>query len=158
MGKHPALVVRMMHRIILEAEQSAFYRPASVSRPLADRTRIAESVARGACDITNSVGAKVLVAFTESGLTARFASGARPSAPIIGLSPNAKTLRQLCLLWGVIPIYVEHLRDSDEMIKRAHALLLANGTVTPGDSFVAVFGAPVGVSGTTNAIQVKVVE
>jgi pyruvate kinase len=44
------------------------------------------------------------------------------------------------------------------MIQRAHALLLNNGIVVPGDCFVAIFGAPVGVSGTTNAIQVKVVE
>ncbi len=157
MGNHPALVVRMMHRIIVEAEQSSFYRP-SGSRAVAERTRVAESIARGACEIAKSVGAKVLVAFTESGSTARFASGARPTAAIIGLSPNVKTLRQLCLLWGIVPMYVEHLRDSDEMIQRAHALLLANGFVAPGDSFVAVFGAPVGVAGTTNAIQVKVVE
>lgn len=157
MGKHPALVVQMMHRIVLEAEQSSFYRP-TPSRASGERSRIAESIARGACEIATSVGAKVLVAFTESGQTARFASGARPAAAIIGLSPNVKTLRQMCLLWGIVPLYVEHLRDSDEMIKRAHGLLLAAGVVTPGDSFVAVFGAPVGVSGTTNAIQVKVVE
>lgn len=157
MGKHPALVVRMMHRIVLEAEQSDFYRPAA-SRPVSHRSRIAEAVARGACDIANAVGAKVIVAFTESGLTARFASGARPSSAIIGLSPNPKTLRQLCLLWGVVPLYIEHLHDSDEMVQRAHGLLLANGIVAPGDSFVAAYGAPVGVSGTTNAIQVKVVE
>jgi pyruvate kinase len=157
MGDHPALVVRMMHRIIVEAEQSAFYKPFA-PRTNIDRARIAESIARGACDIAASVGAKVLVAFTESGLTARFASGARPSVPIIGLSPNLKTLRQLCLLWGVVPHFVEPLRDSDAMIQRAHALLMSNGIVTHGDSFVAIYGAPVGVSGTTNAIQVKVVE
>ncbi len=157
MGAHPTLVVKMMHRIIVEAEQSPFYQPPG-SRPFGDRARIAESIARGACAIAASVGAKVLVAFTESGVTARFASGARPSVPIIGLSPNIKTLRQLCLLWGVVPHFVEPLRASDEMIERAHALLLHQGIVAPGDSFVTIFGAPVGVSGTTNAIQVKVVE
>jgi pyruvate kinase len=158
MGEHPGLVVRMMHRIIVEAEQSPFYRPPGSRAGGADRARIAESVARGACDIAASVGAKVLVAFSESGLTARFASGARPSVAIIGISPNVKTLRQLCLLWGVVPMFVEPLRASDEMIARANGLLLHHGIVAPGDSFVAIFGAPVGVSGTTNAIQVKVVE
>lgn len=156
-GAHPALVVRTMHKIIVEAEQSAFYR-ASTSRKATERARVSEAIARGACDIGAAVGSKVLVAFTESGQTARFASGARPSMPIIGLSPNIKTLRQLCLLWGIVPIFVEPLRASDEMVDRAHALLLANGIVSPGDSFVVIFGAPVGVSGTTNAIQVKVVE
>ncbi|MSP24619.1 MAG: pyruvate kinase [Myxococcales bacterium] len=156
-GEHPALVVRTMHKIIVEAEQSAFYRVNS-GKSASERARVSEAIARGACDIAASVGSKVLVAFTEGGQTARFASGARPPVPIIGLSPNIKTLRQLCLLWGIVPYYVEPLRASDEMVDRAHALLLANGIVTPGDSFVVIFGAPVGVSGTTNAIQVKVVE
>ena len=153
----PAGQIAVMHRIIVEAEQSPFYHPPG-SRVVGDRARIAESIARGACDIAASVGAKVLVAFTESGTTARFASGARPSVPIIGLSPNVKTLRQLCLLWGVVPHFVEPLRASDEMIERANALLLQHGIVAPGDSFVTIFGAPVGISGTTNAIQVKVIE
>ena len=53
---------------------------------------------------------------------------------------------------------VERALDSDQMIDRAHALLLANGIVSPGDRFVTLYGAPVGVTGSTNALQVKVVE
>jgi pyruvate kinase len=155
-GAHPALVVSTMSRIILEAEQSSFYdlQPSDLGR----RMRISEAIARNACDIAEEVGGRVIVAFTESGQTARFASQARPRVPIIGLSPNEKTLRRLALFWGVMPLHVEPLRDSDQMIDRAHALLLAQGVVSPGDSFVTIFGAPVGVSGTTNAIQVQVVE
>ena len=44
------------------------------------------------------------------------------------------------------------------MVDRASALLLAHGFVSPGDKFVAIHGAPVGVVGTTNAIRVRVVE
>jgi len=145
-----------MSRIITEAEQSSFYslRPSD----LGDRMRVSEAIARNACDIAEEIGARVIVAFTESGQTARFASQARPTVPIIGLSPNANTLRRLALFWGVIPWHVEPLRDSDEMIDRAHALLLSRGLVSPGDRFVTIFGAPVGVSGTTNAIHVQVVE
>jgi pyruvate kinase len=50
------------------------------------------------------------------------------------------------------------LRDSDEMVERANMFLLGNGYVSPGDRFVTIFGAPVGVAGTTNSIRVKVVE
>ncbi len=155
MGAHPALVVRTMHKIIVEAEQSAFYRPAAGGE-LA--MHIPQAVANGACHIAAQVGAKVIVAFTETGSSARHVSQARPSVPIIGLSPNASTLRKLRLMWGVVPRFVASLSDSDQMIDRAHALLLANGIVSPGDRFVTIFGAPVGVSGSTNALQVKVVE
>jgi pyruvate kinase len=158
-GAHPPLVVRTMHRIVVEAEQSAFYAPPRPRpEPSAGGVHIAQAIARGACQIAEDVRAKVIVAFTESGRTARFVSQARPGVPIIGLSANPETLRKLCLFWGVVPWQVEPSGDSDAMIDRAHALLLAHGIVSPGDKFVTIFGAPVGVSGSTNALQVKVIE
>ena len=78
--------------------------------------------------------------------------------PIIAFSPNETVRRRLALLWGVVPIKIDLLRDPDQMVERANAYLLANGFVSPGDKFVAIFGAPVGVSGTTNSLRVKVVE
>lgn len=157
MGKHPALVVRTMHRIMLAAEESPFHVLTS-SPQLGGPNRVSEAIARGASDIATAVGAKVIVAFTESGRSAKFVSGARPSMPIIGMSPNDATERQLCLLWGVVPMHIGTNRDSDKMINHAQALLLSRGVVSPGDTFVVIFGAPVGVSGSTNAIQVRTVE
>ena len=156
-GAHPSLVARMMARIILEAEGSSFYRPLSSEQP-GQRANIAEAIARNACDIARDIGARVLVAFTESGVTALYVSKARPVVPIIAFSPNASTRRRLALLWGVVPCSIEMLRDSDEMVERANMFLLANGYVSPGDRFVTIFGAPIGVAGTTNSIRVKVVE
>ena len=120
--------------------------------------RLAQATARAACDIAKDIGAKLIIAFTESGLTARYASKARPVVPIVAFSPNDTTRRRLALLWGVVPFPVDALRNSDEMIERATGQLLANGLVSPGDKLVTIYGAPVGVSGSTNAIRVKVVE
>jgi pyruvate kinase len=156
-GAHPPLVARMMARIITEAEQSSFYRPLSSEQP-GQRANVAEAIARNACDIARDIGARVLVAFTESGVTALYVSKARPVVPIIAFSPNASTRRRLALLWGVVPCSIDMLRDSDEMVERANMFLLGNGYVSPGDRFVTIFGAPVGVAGTTNSIRVKVVE
>lgn len=155
-GNHPALVARMMARIALEAEQSPFYRPLSSERP--QRSNVADAVARSACEIANQLGARCIVAFTETGRTALYASKARPSVPIIALSPNATTRRRLALLWGVVPHAIDALSDADAMIERANGFLIANGYAAPGDRFVAIYGAPVGVTGSTNAIRVRVVE
>jgi pyruvate kinase len=178
-GHHPQMVVEMMARIIREAESSRFYRPLSSEAPaegaaggsLWDRVRevsqakvarqraaVAEAIARGACDIARQVDARVIVAFTETGLTARYVSKARPTVPIITLSPNAVTRRRLALLWGVTSFHIDVLRDPEEMIARASLFLVANGLASPGDKFVALFGAPVGVVGSTNSIRVRVVE
>jgi pyruvate kinase len=156
-GQHPALVAGMMARIIAEAETSKFYQPLSSEQPGA-RSQINEAVARAACDIARDIGARVLVAFTESGLSARYASKARPNVPIVAFSPNPTTRRRLALVWGVVPCPFDQIGHPDEMVDRASAFLVANGFVSPGDKFVAIFGAPVGVIGTTNSIRVRVVE
>jgi pyruvate kinase len=166
-----------MARIIREAEASRFYRPLSSESPaeaapggsLWDRVRdppkvarqraaVAEAISRSAAEIAREIEARVIVAFTETGITARYVSKARPTVPIITFSPNAATRRRLALLWGVTAFDIEGFRDPDQMIERASASLVANGLASPGDKFVAIFGAPVGVVGSTNSIRVRVVE
>lgn len=154
-GAHPALVVETMVRIVETAERSRFYDPAAFEPE--PSTKLAQAIARGASAIAAEVEAKVIVAFTESGQTALHLSATRPRVPIVGMSPDPSTLRKMCLLWGVTPFRIEPTGDADAMVERAHASLLAHGFVSPGDSFVTIFGAPVGVSGSTNALRVKVV-
>jgi pyruvate kinase len=156
-GAHPELVVRMMSRIVHEAEISAFYNPLPSEIP-GTKANVAEAIARNACDIARVINARFIVAFTESGDTARFASKHRPVVPIVAFSPNEVTRRRLALLWGVVPFTLEQMRDADEMVNRACAHLVAGGLVSPGDRIVAMYGAPVGVTGTTNSIRVVVVE
>lgn len=156
-GAHPPLVARVMSRIITEAEQSQFFRPPT-SEAAGHRANIAESVARNGCDIARDIGARVIVAFTQSGSTALYASKHRPAAPIIAFSPNAVTRRRLALVWGVVPWPIDKVTGADDMVEKASAILAANGFVSPGDKFVAIFGAPIGVKGSTNSIRVKVVE
>ncbi len=177
-GNHPPLVVQMMARIIGEAEASRYYKPLSSEAPhdattgsLWDRVReappgkvarqraaVADAIARAAGEIAREIEARVIIAFTESGLTARYVSKARPTVPIIAFSPNAVTRRRLALLWGVTSFSFEAMRDPDEMMERANLFLVANGLASPGDKAVAIFGAPVGVMGSTNSIRVRVVE
>jgi pyruvate kinase len=155
-GDHPAIATAMMARIIAEAEASPFYAPPSSYA--AELVSVAEGTARAACSVAKEVNAKLLVAFTESGASARFVSKARPGVPIIAFSPNETTRRKLSLYWGVLPRYIEQLRDADTMVERANDFVIANGFGSPGDKIVAVFGAPTGVSGTTNSIRVRVLE
>ena len=129
--------------------------PGKVAR---QRAAVADAIARAAGEIAREIEARVIIAFTESGLTARYVSKARPTVPIIAFSPNAVTRRRLALLWGVTSFSFEAMRDPDEMMERANLFLVANGLASPGDKAVAIFGAPVGVMGSTNSIRVRVVE
>lgn len=76
--------------------------------------------------------------------------------PILAFCENEATRRKLALYWGVIPFEMPPLRDHDKMVDHANAFVLAHGLGSPGDKIVTVFGAPIGVPGTTNSIRVRV--
>jgi pyruvate kinase len=152
-GDHPALAVSMMSRIAMEAETSPFFEQA----PYGSRaTSVAEAIARGACNTAREIGAKYIVAFTESGSSAMTVSLARPDVPIIAYSPNAKTRRRMALYWGVVPREMPAMYDTDQLVDWCTGDLLAGGFGSPGERVVIVFGAPIGVSGSTNSIRVHV--
>ncbi len=152
-GDHPQLAASMMSRIAMEAETSQFFEQAPyVSRA----TSVAEAIARGACNTAREIGAKYIVAFTESGSSAMTVSLARPHVPIIAYSPNAKTRRRMALYWGTVPREMPAIHDPDALVDWANGDLMASGLASPGERVVVVFGAPIGVSGSTNSIRVHV--
>jgi pyruvate kinase len=152
-GDYPALACSMMSRIAMEAETSPFFEQA----PYVSRAKsVAEAIARGACNTAREIGAKYIVAFTESGSSAMTVSLARPDVPIIAYSPNSKTRRRMALYWGVVPREMPAMHDSDQLVDWCTGDLLAAGYGSPGERVVIVFGAPIGVSGSTNSIRVHV--
>jgi pyruvate kinase len=153
-GQHPTLATEMMSRIALEAEKSPFYE----QLPYTSRaTTIPEAIARGAVNTAREIGARYLVAFTESGTSAMNVSLARPPVPIIAFSPNAKTRRRMALYWGVIPREMPAIHDPDALVDWCTGDLMASGLASPGERVVIVFGAPIGVSGSTNTIRIHVI-
>ncbi len=152
-GEHPFEACAIMSRIIQQAESSRFYHP-SPSEPGGSTP---EAIADSACDVAKTIGASILVALTESGGTARLISKARPSVPLLALSPDEPTLRRLALFWGVIPRYMEMVSDVDQLVRRTNTFLKEHGFAAPGERYVMTYGAPIGVRGSTNAIRVEVV-
>src|SRR5262249_49405319 len=153
-GQHPTLAAEMMSRIAIEAEKSPFYE----QLPYTSRaTTIPEAIARGAVNTAREIGARYLVAFTESGTSAMNVSLASPPVPIIAFSPNARTRRRMALFWGVIPREQPAIHDPDALVDWCTGDLMAAGLASPGERVVIVFGAPIGVSGSTNTIRIHVI-
>ncbi len=153
-GDHPTLACGMMSRIASEAEMSPFFEHAPY---LSRATSITEAIARGACNTAREIGAKYIVALTETGSSAMTVSLARPDVPIIAYSANAKTRRRMALYWGVVPREMPSLHDADQLADWCSGDLLAAGYCSPGERIVLVFGAPMGVSGSTNSVRVHVI-
>lgn len=151
-GKFPHAAVRMMDRIIRQAEASRFFLP-NPSEP--DHTT-ADSIAHAAVAIAREVGAKLVVALTETGLTARLVSKARASVPILAFSSEERALRQLALLWGVAPrSLVSRQANFEDQVKDTTQFLMQNNLIKSGERYVMVYGARVGVRGATNAVRVE---
>ncbi len=150
-GRYPVETVELMARIAERAERSA---PAgSGPRPRPEAYGFPEAVAEAACQAARLLHAKAIVAFTQSGFSARLISQDRPEVPIIALTPYAEVQRKLGLFWGVSSRLVHKVETTDEMLEEVEATLLSDGTVRNNDVLVIISGAPMWVTGTTNLLK-----
>jgi pyruvate kinase len=153
-GAYPVETVQMMDRLVREAETHLVFRAARRRRSGDNPCPgFADVVAEAATYAAGSLGAAAIVAFTQSGFTARLISKHRPTTPIIAFTPALEVYRRLALLWGVSPRLVAPGRDADELVAAADAQLLSEGVVARGDSLVFLSGRPAGVPGTTNQLR-----
>lgn len=112
------------------------------------------AVSRAACWMAKDINPRAIVASTFSGSTARLVSRLRPGFPVIGLSPQISTCRQLTVSWGVIPAHIAIYDSVDQMFDMARGWFMGRNLGKPGDRVIVTAGVPVGVPGTTNLIKV----
>ena len=145
-GHYPLQAVRMMHRIVSEAEASSadggFAGPVRARRAQDPPAGFADALADAACRMALQVKASAIVAFTQSGYTARLISKGRPQTPIIAFTASETVCRRLSLYWGVRSKRCEFDTDIDGMIRAANEALLADGSLNPGDTVVVLAGSP----------------
>ncbi len=151
-GEHPVEAVRMMARIIDEAEASGRAYAPDIPR---GELSIAVATSLAACRAAFDVGARYLVVFTETGFSARQSARFRPRTPILAYTPDLSTACRLNLGWGVEPRVFRRQRSVDRMLAARDAGLLADRRGEPGGKVVVVVGTPVGVGGTTNLMEVR---
>jgi pyruvate kinase len=150
-GAHPAHVVRTMARIIEEVESQALDQlPQIVDRN--DST--SRSITRAAVQIASDVGASAVIAFTETGRSARLVARYRPLVPLMAFTPNPRVRSQLALCWGVETFLVPKATSTDEMVRQVDAALQDIGRATVGELLVIIAGVPPGVPGTTNGMRI----
>ena len=115
------------------------------------------AITKAAKDIGEIVGAKYLVAFTQSGDSARRLSRLRSAIPILALTPEVPVYNQLALSWGVESLITRVVSNTDEMVKQVDALLIESKRVPKGETVLIIAGSPPGIPGSTNALRVHIV-
>ncbi|MFF3557026.1 pyruvate kinase [Streptomyces tsukubensis] len=153
-GKYAVETVRTMSRIVAAAEEDVL---AQGLPPLTERNKPRTqggAVARAAAEMGDFLGAKFLVAFTQSGDTARRLSRYRSPIPLLAFTPDPATRSQLNLTWGVETFLGPQVDSTDAMVAQVDEELLKIGRCRPGDTVVITAGSPPGVSGSTNLVRV----
>jgi pyruvate kinase len=150
-GRYPIEATQVMARIAERAELAAL----RMAAPRTHREGVGfpEAISDAAAMAAHVLGARAIVAFTQSGFSARLISQERPRVPIIALTPFVEVQRRLALSWGVSSRLIRKVETTDEMIEEVEATLLGDGSVRVNDVIVIISGSPMWVTGTTNLLK-----
>lgn len=150
-GEFPIEAVQTMARIIQKTEEGGLDR----IRPIrtAPRTK-GGAITKAATEVGAIVDAKYLVAFTQSGDSARRMSRLRSPIPILAMTPEVGTYNRLSLSWGVESMLTPIVGATDEMVKLVDTVLIDSARADIGDNVMIVAGSPPGIPGSTNAMRV----
>jgi pyruvate kinase len=152
-GDYPAQTVRAMARICETIEEGTLSEETPVPF-VGGENDVASAVAQAATQIAKNVGAKVIVAFTETGSTARLISKYRPPQLVVAFTPNTTTRRRMALYWGIRPHAFDRRDYTDDEIAAAAKILASEGVVAPGETVVMVAGVPPNFQASTNLVKV----
>jgi pyruvate kinase len=152
-GRYPSEAVDMMARIAARAEATVLADEPTQRRRPRDGVGFPEAVSDAAAMAARALKARAIVAFTQSGFSARLISHQRPDVPIIAFTPTVDVRRRLALSWGVSSRLIRKVETTDEMVEEIEGALLRDGSVKINDVIVIISGAPMWVTGTTNLMK-----
>jgi pyruvate kinase len=150
-GDFPLETVDTMAKIIASTEDHALTSMAAIDWQPRTRGGV---IAKAAAEVADRVGASYVVAFTQSGDSAKRLARYRGKVPVLAFTPVAKVRSQLSLSWGVETFLITDVEHTDEMVRQVDEALLKIGRVSEGDQVVIIAGSPPGIPGSTNALRI----
>jgi pyruvate kinase len=149
-GKFPVQAVATMSRIITSVEASGF----RVGKLRHNPRTPGGAIVKAARDIGDALGAVALVAFTQTGDTARRLSRLQPRQQLLVFTPVEQVQRQMALLWGAEAHLVWTVKTTDDMVRQVDSALINRGVCHPHDLVIVVAGTPPATPGATNTIRI----
>ena len=150
-GEYPIQTVETMAKILAATEVHGLQGLTAIDWQPRTKGGV---IAKAAAEVAERVGAKYLVAFTQSGDSARRLARYRGEIPILAFTPEARVRSQLSLTWGVETFKTAPVEHTDEMVRQVDEQLLKIGRVKEGDLVVIIAGSPPGIPGSTNALRI----
>jgi pyruvate kinase len=155
MGKYPEKAVEMMAKTAKEVESKIDHDYILQNTRKLSGPTIEDAISLATYHTALTLNAKAIVTSTKSGCTARLVSRYRPQAQILAVTPKISTMRELELSWGVFPILIDDMRDTDDMFEKARNKAIESGFLENGDIIIITAGLPINVEGTTNLLKIE---
>ncbi|BBH67003.1 pyruvate kinase [Actinoplanes sp. OR16] len=149
-GKYPVLTVSTMAKIVSTTEAGGM----GVPRLQHDPRTHGGALTVAASQIARNIGAKALVAFSQTGDTVRRLARLHCDLPLYAFTPVAEIRNTLALSWGVETFLTDFVEHTDDMFRQVDAKVLGLGLAKPGDYVVVVAGSPPNAPGSTNTLRV----
>ncbi len=156
-GQFPREAVATMNRIAEAVESEGLYPSIIEAQRATPEPTGADAIAEATRDVAETLGIKVICAWTSSGSTGLRIARERPRSAILALTPHEEVARRLALVWGVHPIVTDDARDERDMAERACRHAYIEGFAGAGERIIVVAGVPFGTVGGTNNLRIATV-
>ena len=152
-GKYPVEAVQTMARIAEQAEQDA-HKQGFITVPMANRNDQREFLAKSAIESTEELGVKGIITDSETGQTARNLAAFRGPNPVLAICYKEKVQRWLNLSYGIIAIYQQQHKSSQQMFMAALRMLRQKGYIDLDDK-IAYLSGSFGEGGGTTFLEIN---
>ena len=151
LGDYPVQAVTVMLDVALRME--GMRRKKKISGG-GDVVEVVDAVSGSVVYVADKTGAKVIIALTESGFTARMISRFKPSQPIVVMSPYERVCKQMALSYGCYPVLIKPFKYVGQVTEHVDKFIIKNKLTRKGDKVVIAAGVPFGKAGGTNMLLV----
>ena len=155
-GKHPALAVDTLSKILISAEEDFDYEE-NIKETFKNSLKdITSNIAYSVATTAKNLSARCIITNTNSGYTALKISHIKCTCPIIAFSPNNDTLRLLTLNYGVIPKKSIECKSTDTIVKMCVKKARSEFDFEEGDIVIITGGFPINTKN-TNFMKIEVI-
>jgi pyruvate kinase len=156
-GQYPRHAVATMNRIAEAVESETIYPSIIEAQRATPEATGADAIAEATRNVAETLGLKVICAWTSSGSTGLRIARERPRSSILALTPIESVARRLAVVWGLHPIVTDDARDERDMAERACRHAYIEGFASAGERIIVVAGVPFGTPGGTNNLRIATV-
>ncbi|ACB50954.1 pyruvate kinase [Crocosphaera subtropica ATCC 51142] len=153
-GEFPVQAVSMLASIARDIEPEISF----TNYPPRNQDK-ANALAEALNSIDKVLDLQCIVAFTETGYSAKLVAAERPRVPVVALTPSLDVYHRLNLVWGVRPVLFKYDGLTlEQLLQQMESVLLERNFVTPGDQVLILGGLPLRQARSTSFLNIHTIE